>query len=93
MKNSVASALAAGCSKLILAPFDTIKTLQQHSRSASTATATAAATSGLTLLQAAKTIAGRPKGILEFYVRFRFLDCPIGSDRIGSCGQQTPIAD
>lgn len=72
IKNSIASGLAAGCSKLILAPFDTIKTLQQHSRSftsvAGTAGAGAAAESSLTLLQAAKSIMNRPRGFLEFYV-------------------------
>jgi hypothetical protein len=61
MKNSLASALAAGCSKLILAPFDTIKTLQQHSRSG-------VAGGSLSLVQAAQAVMGRPRGVLEFYV-------------------------
>ena len=61
IKNSLASALAAGCSKLILAPFDTIKTLQQHSR-------TADAANPLSLVQAAQVILKRPKGFLELYV-------------------------
>ena len=61
IKNSLASALAAGCSKLILAPFDTIKTLQQHSRSSASA-------NPLTMIQAAQVILQRPKGFLELYV-------------------------
>lgn len=58
-KNSLASGLAAGCSKLLLAPFDTIKTMQQ-----------AALVSGnapLSLSKAAQEILKRPKGFLEFY--------------------------
>ena len=63
LKNFIASGMAAACSKLILAPFDTIKTIQQHSRtSASAATA-------LSFRQAAKVIMSRPNGFLEFYVR------------------------
>lgn len=60
VKNSLASALAAGCSKLILAPFDTIKTLQQHSR-------TSAAATPLSLVQATQAILQRPRGVLELY--------------------------
>jgi hypothetical protein len=60
MKNSVASAMAAGCSKVMLAPFDTIKTIQQHSRSA--------AGSPLSMLGAAQVIMKRPKGVWELYV-------------------------
>ena len=59
-KNSLASGLAAGCSKLLLAPFDTIKTMQQ-----------AALVSGgvpLSISKAAQEILKRPKGFLEFYV-------------------------
>lgn len=61
IKNSLASAMAAASSKIILAPFDTIKTLQQHSR---------CSVSGnpLTLMQAAQTIVQRPRGFLELYV-------------------------
>jgi len=58
-KNSLASGLAAGCSKLLLAPFDTIKTIQQ-----------AALVSGkapLSLSKTAHEILMRPKGFLEFY--------------------------
>ncbi len=63
-KNSLASGLAAGCSKLLLAPFDTIKTMQQ-----------AALVSGntpLSLSTAAQEILKRPKGFLEFYVSTNF---------------------
>ena len=59
-KNSLASGLAAGCSKLILAPFDTIKTLQQA--------ALASGKSPLSLSKTAQEILKRPKGFLEFYV-------------------------
>eukprot|EP00536_Pseudo-nitzschia_multiseries_P000076 jgi/Psemu1/282072/fgenesh1_pg.2_\ len=58
-KNSLASGLAAGCSKLLLAPFDTIKTLQQA--------ASASGTTSLSLSQAVQEILKRPKGFLEFY--------------------------
>lgn len=59
-KNSLASGLAAGCSKLLLAPFDTIKTLQQA--------ASISGTTSLTISQAVQEILKRPKGFLEFYV-------------------------
>uniref|UniRef100_A0A7S4AXD9 Mitochondrial carrier protein n=1 Tax=Pseudo-nitzschia australis TaxID=44445 RepID=A0A7S4AXD9_9STRA len=58
-KNSLASGLAAGCSKLLLAPLDTIKTLQQA--------AVASGTTSLSVSQAAQQILKRPKGFLEFY--------------------------
>mmetsp|Transcript_29000 Transcript_29000/g.78485 ORF Transcript_29000/g.78485 Transcript_29000/m.78485 type:complete len:402 (+) Transcript_29000:145-1350(+) len=58
-KNSLASGLAAGCSKLLLAPFDTIKTLQQAALSSGT--------TSLSLSQVAQEILKRPKGFLEFY--------------------------
>jgi hypothetical protein len=61
MKNSLASALAAGCSKMLLAPFDTIKTLQQHSRSSVSA-------NPLSIIEAAQAILSRPKGVWELYV-------------------------
>lgn len=61
IKNSMASALAAATSKLLLAPLDTIKTLQQSQRASGQAT--------LTLLEAAKEIMKRPKGVFELYVR------------------------
>jgi len=60
LKNSLASSLAAASSKLILAPFDTIKTLQQHSRSSVSA-------DPLSLIEAAQVILKRPRGFLELY--------------------------
>ena len=59
VKNSLASALAAASSKLLLAPLDTIKTLQQHQR--------VTGQGSLTLLGAARQILARPKGFLELY--------------------------
>ncbi|KAL3944667.1 MAG: hypothetical protein SGBAC_001275 [Bacillariaceae sp.] len=59
VKNSLASSLAAASSKIILAPFDTIKTLQQHSRSVST--------DPLSLIESARIIIQRPRGVLELY--------------------------
>ena len=59
VKNSLASALAAASSKLLLAPLDTIKTLQQHQR--------VTGQGSLTLLGAARQILSRPKGFLELY--------------------------
>lgn len=67
LKSSLASALAAGCSKTLLAPFDTLKTIQQNYRSQSIGTATATATS-LNFWQAMKLVTARPKGIRELYV-------------------------
>lgn len=63
LKNSLASALAAAFSKIILAPFDTIKTLQQYHQS------TGPAAASLSLLQAAQEISSRPGGFVNFYVR------------------------
>mmetsp|Transcript_5081 Transcript_5081/g.7772 ORF Transcript_5081/g.7772 Transcript_5081/m.7772 type:complete len:336 (-) Transcript_5081:1508-2515(-) len=57
-KNSMASSLAAACSKTILAPFDTLKTVQQYHRSSG---------KSLSLIEASKIIIARPKGFLEFY--------------------------
>ena len=64
IKSSAASALAAGCSKTLLAPFDTIKTMQQQAIAQSSASG---ATKGLSLLQAAKLVCSRPGGFLELY--------------------------
>lgn len=61
VKNSLASALAAASSKLLLAPLDTIKTLQQSQRATGQAS--------LSVVQAARAILQRPKGFLELYVR------------------------
>ena len=66
LKNSLASALAAAFSKIILAPFDTIKTLQQYHQS----TGGTSGGASLSLLQAAREISSRPGGFVNFYVRF-----------------------
>jgi solute carrier family 25 S-adenosylmethionine transporter 26 len=59
LKNSLASALAAACSKTMLAPFDTIKTIQQHNLSP---------TGGaLGFLPACRLIMSRPQGFWELY--------------------------
>eukprot|EP00547_Thalassionema_nitzschioides_P016287 CAMPEP_0194249876 /NCGR_PEP_ID=MMETSP0158-20130606/21640_1 /TAXON_ID=33649 /ORGANISM="Thalassionema nitzschioides, Strain L26-B" /LENGTH=289 /DNA_ID=CAMNT_0038986521 /DNA_START=56 /DNA_END=922 /DNA_ORIENTATION=- len=58
LKNSMASALAAACSKTLLAPFDTLKTVQQCHRSSGKA---------LSMIEASKLIMARPKGFREFY--------------------------
>ncbi|CAB9508526.1 Putative mitochondrial carrier protein PET8 [Seminavis robusta] len=60
LKNSMASALAAAFSKIILAPFDTIKTLQQYHQ-------TSPDVASLTLTQAARQIMQRPGGFSNFY--------------------------
>lgn len=61
VKNSVASGMAAACSKALLAPFDTIKTIQQQARSGGKA---------LGMFEAAGVIMSRPKGFIELYVSF-----------------------
>jgi len=58
LKNSVASAFAAATAKTLLAPFDTIKTIQQQSQTGDVA---------LTLIEAASVVMKRPKGFLELY--------------------------
>ncbi|KAI2495012.1 hypothetical protein MHU86_19487 [Fragilaria crotonensis] len=58
LKSSLASALAAGCSKTLLAPFDTLKTIQQNYRSSGTS---------LSFWQAVKLVTSRPNGIRELY--------------------------
>lgn len=72
MKNSLASILAAASSKIILAPFDTIKTLQQHSRST-------AAANPLTLIEASQVLLKRPRGVLELYVSLKLCELKIVS--------------
>ena len=57
LKNSIASGLAAACSKALLAPFDTLKTVQQQTRSAVP----------LTLRQTASDVLSRPGGALNLY--------------------------
>lgn len=59
IKNSLASGLAAACSKTILAPFDTIKTMQQHGRNDEKV---------LSVIDAATIVMSRPKGFFELYV-------------------------
>lgn len=58
IKNSIASAFAAATAKTLLAPFDTIKTIQQQSQTGEVA---------LTLVEAASVVMKRPKGFLELY--------------------------
>jgi hypothetical protein len=59
LKNTLASGLAAACSKTILAPFDTIKTVQQDVMGGTS----------LSFMQAVKKICGREGGIGNLYVR------------------------
>ena len=59
LRNSMASAMAAASSKTLLAPFDTIKTIQQQELNGG---------SPLSFSQAAKKICSRPQGFLELYV-------------------------
>ncbi|KAL7540801.1 hypothetical protein ACHAXR_011138 [Thalassiosira sp. AJA248-18] len=57
LKNTLASGLAAACSKTILAPFDTIKTVQQSVEGGKS----------IGLLEAGRRIASRPGGALNLY--------------------------
>jgi len=61
LKNSLASSLGAVCAKAVLAPFDTIKTIQQGSKSAS------ANAVSLKFLDATKLVMDRGNGIFGFY--------------------------
>jgi len=61
LKNSIASGLAAACSKTLLAPFDTIKTVQQQ------VIQQEAGGKALSFGAAARLITSRPKGFLELY--------------------------
>ncbi len=61
IKNFVSSAMAAACSKTLLAPFDTIKTIQQQSLNSGNAG------KALRLTEAAKLVTSRPGGFLELY--------------------------
>lgn len=56
-KNALASGLAAACCKIILAPFDTLKTVQQQSREGST----------FTMAKAFRTVLQRPGGVFNLY--------------------------
>lgn len=62
IKNFVASGLAAACSKTLLQPLDTIKTMQQHAR-----TSIIDGNKALSLGEAAKLVMKRPNGFLELY--------------------------
>lgn len=53
--------MASVCAKTVLAPFDTIKTVQQRHRDVGSAS------SPLTLLQAARLVTSRGNGLLELY--------------------------
>ena len=57
LKNTLASGLAAACSKTILAPFDTLKTVQQH----------VAGGNSLGMMEATRQVVSRPGGILNLY--------------------------
>lgn len=57
LKNTLASGMAAACSKTILAPFDTIKTVQQHVEGGKP----------LGLFEAARRITNRPGGVRNLY--------------------------
>eukprot|EP00986_Skeletonema_menzelii_P002676 scaffold747_cov145-Skeletonema_menzelii.AAC.2 len=57
LKNTLASGLAAACSKTILAPFDTLKTVQQH----------VAGGKSLGLMEATRKVVSRPGGIINLY--------------------------
>jgi len=57
LKNTLASGLAAACSKTILAPFDTLKTVQQH----------VAGGKSLGLMEATRKVVSRPGGVLNLY--------------------------
>lgn len=58
VKNSIASGMAAACSKALLAPFDTIKTVQQQGINGGKA---------LGVVEAAGVVMSRPKGFIELY--------------------------
>lgn len=66
LKNSIASGMAAACAKTLLAPFDTIKTMQQQSRNGEKA---------LGMVEATKLIMARPGGFFELYVSTCLLLC------------------
>jgi len=62
VKNFMASGLAAACAKTLLAPFDTIKTMQQQ-----VVRDSGAGEAALGLAEAARVIMRRPRGFLELY--------------------------
>lgn len=57
LKNTLASGLAAACSKSLLAPLDTIKTVQQHVEGGKS----------LGFFEAGRRITGRPGGVSNLY--------------------------
>jgi len=61
LKNALASGLAAACSKAILQPFDTLKTVQQQTRSVG-------GERGLGLAEAVRKITAREGGVRNLYV-------------------------
>jgi len=61
-KSFVASGLAAICAKTALAPFDTLKTVQQHHRGT-----VGIVGDKLSLFQAARQVTSRGRGVLELY--------------------------
>eukprot|EP00566_Odontella_aurita_P010789 CAMPEP_0113528006 /NCGR_PEP_ID=MMETSP0015_2-20120614/1602_1 /TAXON_ID=2838 /ORGANISM="Odontella" /LENGTH=396 /DNA_ID=CAMNT_0000426485 /DNA_START=174 /DNA_END=1364 /DNA_ORIENTATION=+ /assembly_acc=CAM_ASM_000160 len=60
LKNALASGLAAACSKAILQPFDTLKTVQQQTRSVG-------GERGLGLAEAVRKITAREGGVRNLY--------------------------
>ncbi|KAL3784941.1 hypothetical protein ACHAW5_003621 [Stephanodiscus triporus] len=60
LKSTLASGLAAACSKTLLAPFDTIKTVQQH-------TASGPGGKGLGMIEAGRRIVSRQGGPANLY--------------------------
>lgn len=64
LKNSLASGFASFCSKALLQPFDTIKTVQQHYNQ------DGSSTTSLKFIQAAQLIMERKYGIRELYAGF-----------------------
>ena len=59
VKNSICSGMAAACAKTLLAPFDTIKTMQQQARNGGKA---------LGMIEAVNVVVSRPNGFFELYV-------------------------
>ena len=64
-KNSLASGMAAACAKTLLAPFDTIKTMQQQGINGGKA---------IGIAEAASIVVSRPKGFLELYVSLSVIE-------------------
>ena len=77
LRNSIASGLAAARSKTLLAPFDTIKTVQQQMRQEMGAKT-------LSFSEAARLVMKRPKGVFELYVskERQILSCKFKTRRL-----------